>query len=1205
MKSELIERFRDVNKKYLPILLENKTNQNGSDRSLATHFDSFLDQIQESFQDSKELICIVPTFYQLEDISPWKTREFDYLKAYSLIDRDTFQKTLSAQLTLSSELNTKFSKSVLDHLNSDGWNGRCTVLIKIVENSNDVTLEYDSEFDLHVYKVGESVAKRIKKYVLSIFPDVPDRFNVFGRKKNKRGNIKLNFELDDPQDEIKELRSLVEQQVQIKSDNSIDLFTSNLQKALLEPVLQHIIFLNPGWEMYYSFSNSVQYNRGDQKNNVESDYGLGGAFIIVDKEISLNNDFDRFIMLIERIVDKLANRVVNYYQIEKIENFARASAVSKIFSRNNSHNIGHVKYRASVEHICKRVKELYGIDLLNPIYAPTKEKARELYIELKNLKTKEHQACSGINNCVDDKVIDFIDVFESKIRNYLGFNEDELELFDIEDRLETLPAVSFGEYKYLKSYIYYLKKKLNSFELHRNEFISDYDMPQKNVSFYSEIIIPFATNSLILDNISASEGIRFSEDHFCSGISIHVYINSQKLKAYYPDLKGYQTNQSVCYPDHFPFMLKVAGDSNLPLVGYSEAFRNLQIGQKGEQSNLDQVVMLPSEHAFYSILENFIRNSSKHNKEFLVNGNLDIIIRLNEPPNKRADYFECIITDSVSSMSVKDLFDFIQKKNTPIVQNGAPLGENFGISDMKINAHLLGSGKEINEESLRDALDIVLYCSQLDKVDRKFYSTKNVQTLEQLKNLIDENEISPRGIFDENKKYAFGYKLNIRKSKKLCWIGCSETFSTEQVNLLRNNGIYLYPDLKKFIEKSNKNKPDAWQFALIEPKVFEKINDQPIGNVEEEFYDLLIVLPFRVLINEEYSSLSEDLKNLVKRRRAKAVKSKIKTNTVSVKSNKKLVDDLIELCWINWLHRWSKEKPLNLLLSFEGENEEWEKFHNGLPNVQNGIGKCLSKNINIHLINTTDRLVKDIKNNADERWIIYDQHNKGHNLFKNDFKFGSYFYQINGKNSNDYSTLTYPPEDTFKKRILCYELIESGLLNIAVFDERLCESMYDSENRTELRRLLGDDYSKQLMNRWFFGVWAGIWFGNKFETQKIVNNDGGFSYAIKDKKPVFSTKNKNNLKRWSEIKKNIACSENPIDILVIHRTFLSEQKLGESLETYLKSLRENIPFVIVISGGGKPHGLKGEYRFKPLSQIETKFKSEHFSKYSISKILTS
>lgn len=346
MKSKLVDRLRDVNKNFLPILLENRANEIDKHLGLGTHFDDFLDKVKHSFRQNNEMICIVPTFYQLDDISPWKTKEFNYLKAYSLADKQTFQQILNTQVTLSRELNARFSNSVLEHLNSDGWNGRCTVMIRIVEDSEEVTLEYDDEFDLLKYYIGDGALKRIKEYVYSLFPEIPANFfTVFGN--NNAGKIiSLNFELKKSKKEIRELRTFINFSQNMKSEIPADSTIRSLQQALIEPVLQHSIFLQPGWELYYSFSNSVQYNKNRDNNKFENDYGLGGAFIIVDKEISLHDDFDRFIMLLERIVDKLANRVVNYYQIEKITDHAKASGVSAVMSRNMSHNIGsHVLSR--------------------------------------------------------------------------------------------------------------------------------------------------------------------------------------------------------------------------------------------------------------------------------------------------------------------------------------------------------------------------------------------------------------------------------------------------------------------------------------------------------------------------------------------------------------------------------------------------------------------------------------------------------------------------------------------------------------------------------------------------------------------------------------------------------------------------------------------------------------------------------------------
>ena len=86
--------------------------------------------------------------------------------------------------------------------------------------------------------------------------------------------------------------------------------------------------------------------------------------------------------------------------------------------------------------------------------------------------------------------------------------------------------------------------------------------------------------------------------------------------------------------------------------------------------------------------------------------------------------------------------------------------------------------------------------------------------------------------------------------------------------------------------------------------------------------------------------------------------------------------------------------------------------------------------------------------------------------------------------------------------------------------------------------------------------------------------------------------------------KNFEISNN-IDIVLIHRTFLSDNNLDIGSKKYISKLKKTIPYIIVTSGGGKPHGLEGYYRFKPLSQLTDFFTSELFSKFSINKIITS
>lgn len=357
MKSELIDRLKEVNKNFLPFLIENSQNGNGLKMNLSRHFDSFLNTVKVSFNGCRELICMVPTFYQLEEIEPWRVKEFEYLRAFTLADEDSLHSVLNAQIALSKKTDSRFSNSVLHYLNSEGWNGRCTVLIKIVDNSDFVTFGYNTELDLLIYEIGDVVAGRIKNHVRSLFPDVSENFLTVTENSSSGYVLDLAIGEKKPKKEVQNLISLIGGAVRYNDERPYNSAILNLQDALLEPVLQHTIFLQPEWEMYYCFSNTVHYQVSNSSNVLKSDYGLGGAFVIIDKEISKHHEFDRFIMLTERIVDKLANRVVNYYQIKKISEYARGSGVSAVMSRNMSHNIG--------SHVLSRLAKKYSKELFD------------------------------------------------------------------------------------------------------------------------------------------------------------------------------------------------------------------------------------------------------------------------------------------------------------------------------------------------------------------------------------------------------------------------------------------------------------------------------------------------------------------------------------------------------------------------------------------------------------------------------------------------------------------------------------------------------------------------------------------------------------------------------------------------------------------------------------------------------------------------
>jgi hypothetical protein len=196
--------------------------------------------------------------------------------------------------------------------------------------------------------------------------------------------------------------------------------------------------------------------------------------------------------------------------------------------------------------------------------------------------------------------------------------------------------------------------------------------------------------------------------------------------------------------------------------------------------------------------------------------------------------------------------------------------------------------------------------------------------------------------------------------------------------------------------------------------------------------------------------------------------------------------------------------------------------------------------------------------------------------------------------SADFSTLHYPPDNPDKKILLAYELMDAATTNIFVMDERVTD--YASNQVIDKFRLNGVKLPDVAGKNWL------MYAANKvFVTHQITNGemqpcnigekqsenkclicaityhklaDGSINMA--KSKIEFSTKIRN-FTTANSLRK---------DVLIIHRTYIDEVKVGINAEEFLALAKKEFGTVIVTSGGGKPHNLKADCKFIPFSQIE-------------------
>ncbi len=330
-----------------------------------------------------------------------------------------------------------------------------------------------------------------------------------------------------------------------------------------------------------------------------------------------NYYFKKLIPIFDRVLMK-----------HKVLKHSLKSAVAAIISRNHSHHIGsHVSPRATVDRVTERLTALKVFsDDIDKI--PKKSEAEE---QARELDRRLHQLL--LSNAVVDRL-------KSDLDGYIQKKAD----FSAE--IATEPVIS-----------------------------------TKSALFFSEVILPFSGNSLLVDNLGANEGVRYtSADE--SRIQFRLLMEGEETEAWF----GGQSRSCNCPP---------APHRKRPYTGTCTCLEStLQLVAPYPP---DRSVALPGplgEFAVYSFLENLIRNSVKHNRSWFQQDprhRLEISINLSEIRDESplcATHLLCEVWDNVTDLNIKrQLKEYAQR--SLIDDQGCIVPDGWGLAEMRIMASLL------------------------------------------------------------------------------------------------------------------------------------------------------------------------------------------------------------------------------------------------------------------------------------------------------------------------------------------------------------------------------------------------------------------------------------------------------------------------------------------------------------------------------------
>lgn len=233
-----------------------------------------------------------------------------------------------------------------------------------------------------------------------------------------------------------------------------------------------------------------------------------------------------------------------------------------------------------------------------------------------------------------------------------------------------------------------LKDRLDTYELERNEFVADTGRSLKPMHFFKDVLKPFIENRLLMRYIAASEGytVRDGQNRF----QIHPLLSGEKIEFRYgDDQKGFI----------YPYSFQELADQQM--------LNSCRFYCLGKELITDPKVLISHPHAFYSILENIIRNTVKHNP---LKGKDSFTLFVN-----LADYtdssFRLEIWDSISEVQEdsKTYADLRKRFKAQILKpNGEPSNENNGILDIKISANLLKAKRDFKFNASNSPVEIDL-----------------------------------------------------------------------------------------------------------------------------------------------------------------------------------------------------------------------------------------------------------------------------------------------------------------------------------------------------------------------------------------------------------------------------------------------------------------------------------------------------------------
>jgi len=553
------------------------------------------------------------------------------------------------------------------------------------------------------------------------------------------------------------------------------------------------------------------------------------------------------------------------------------------------------------------------------------------------------------------------------------------------------------------------------------------------------------------------------------------------------------------------------------------------------------------EYAFYSFLENFLRNAAKHNRDKVGSQGLEVTLALSGSTGD-PDFYDLAVWDNVTDPDAEVTFECDSGKlvrgklvakmakllrRDLISDTGRLRREAWGLAEMKIAAALLGGNWQV---------------TRLAEVLRVEAETP-----------------------DGQKRLVF--KLRLMKPKRIFAVAM-----IEDAGDLEANGVIVkgsVKELRSYLVK--RESPASADFFLLDLFPAQGNSNNLPGDKElEELVGQLYMLPFRMVCAiPPNTNLPGPLAELLGLRKLVVVHEPPPWMNEA--------EGLERWAWRNWLRRWideggqAQQCAVNVFLDQDADEEptkSWREFATG----HNSKEQLQLFKVTLNVVHRRDS-ASHAQEETITRRVFYDRHGRALGSHVINLKSDAYIWF--DKLSPDFVRIfTKDPS-----ALLPFQLMEAGLLRILVIDERIAElagrdSGLPHEDQGPLRWVLRLDPTQYKPSAWHLAYAARVlvctslsWDG-EFEWRWYTNGD--FCKVTVNSAEITC--------RCDVGGRTETYSKEDIDVCIIHQGILDDLKCGP--EQALRRLQDLIPLVIVDSGRGIPPGLPGTQKFVPFSVLE-------------------